>query len=41
MSQPQDADDREAARKKLIGRAMVVGLLVLVAIYALATFWPH
>jgi len=30
--------DKEAARRKLVGRAMVVGLLVLVAIYALFTF---
>jgi hypothetical protein len=30
--------DREAARRKLMGRAMVIGLLVLVAIYAVATF---
>ncbi|WP_293385339.1 hypothetical protein [Phenylobacterium sp.] len=31
--------DREAARRKLLGRAVVIGLLVLVAIYAFATFW--
>jgi hypothetical protein len=31
-------EDREAARRKLMGRAMVVGLLVLVAIYAVFTF---
>jgi hypothetical protein len=36
---PQIAQqDREAARRKLMGRAVVVGLLVLVAIYAVATF---
>jgi hypothetical protein len=29
---------REAARRKLVGRAMVIGLLVLVAVYAAATF---
>lgn len=30
--------DKEAARRKLVGRAMVIGLLVLVAIYAVFTF---
>jgi hypothetical protein len=29
---------REAARRKLVGRAMVIGLLVLVAVYALFTY---
>ena len=31
-------DPREAARRKLIGRAMVIGFLVLVAVYAVVTF---
>lgn len=31
-------DEREAARRKLVGRAMVIGLLLLVAVYALFTF---
>jgi hypothetical protein len=31
-------DDREAARRKLVGRAMVIGLLVLVAFYAVVTY---
>ena len=37
---PQDpsANDRELARNKLVGRAMVIGLLLLVAIYAAFTF---
>jgi hypothetical protein len=30
--------DKEAARRKLVGRAMVIGLLALVAVYALFTF---
>ncbi|HZZ68149.1 MAG TPA: hypothetical protein VFE18_08235 [Phenylobacterium sp.] len=30
--------DREAARRKLMGRAMVVGFLLLVAVYAIFTF---
>jgi hypothetical protein len=30
--------DREAARRKLMGRAMVVGFLLLVAVYALFTW---
>jgi hypothetical protein len=29
---------REEARNRLLGRAMVIGLLLLVAVYALATF---
>jgi hypothetical protein len=33
-----DPQTREAARRKLIGRAAVIGLLALVAIYVLATF---
>lgn len=32
------AHDKEAARRKLVGRAMVIGLLVLVAFYAVVTF---
>ena len=31
-------DDRTEARRKLVGRAMVIGLLLLVAVYAVATF---
>ncbi|HEY2750788.1 hypothetical protein [Phenylobacterium sp.] len=34
----QDPETRETARRKLIGRAMVVGLLILVAVYAVVTF---
>ncbi len=31
-------DERAAAKRKLIGRAMVIGFLVLVAVYAVFTF---
>lgn len=31
-------DDRAAARRKLIGRAMVIGLLALLAVYVIVTF---
>lgn len=31
-------NDREDARRKLMGRAMVIGFLVLVAVYAVFTF---
>jgi hypothetical protein len=31
-------NDREAARRKLQGRVMVIGLLLLVAVYAVFTF---
>jgi hypothetical protein len=31
-------DEREEARRKLMGRAMVVGFLLLVAVYAVFTF---
>jgi len=31
-------DDRDAVRRKLMGRAMLVGFLLLVAIYALFTW---
>ena len=37
MSEP-DAEAREAAKRKLVGRAMVVGLVLLVAVYAVFTF---
>lgn len=40
MSDP-DPDEREAARRKLIGRAAVIALLLLVALYVYATFRPH
>lgn len=33
-----DPQAREEARRKLIGRAAVIGLLALVAVYVLATF---
>lgn len=36
-----DHDPKIEARRKLIGRAIVVGFAVLVAIYVAATFWPH
>ncbi len=32
-------NDREEARRKLIGRFMVVLLLGLVAVYVVVTFW--
>jgi hypothetical protein len=36
---PQDRDAaREEARRKLMGRAMVIGLLALAALYAVVTF---
>jgi hypothetical protein len=31
-------EDREEAKRKLVGRAMVVGFLLLVAVYAVFTF---
>jgi hypothetical protein len=31
-------DEREARRRRLMGRAMVIGLLALVLLYALVTF---
>jgi hypothetical protein len=34
--EPDDA--REAARRKLVGRAMVIGLVLLVAVYAVFTY---
>ncbi len=34
-----EPQDREAARRKLVGRTMVVLLLGLVAVYAYFTFW--
>ena len=34
----EEPEAREAARRKLVGRAVVVGFLLLVAIYAIATF---
>ena len=37
MSAPEP-DARELARRKLVGRAMVVGLVLLVAVYAVFTF---
>ena len=33
-----DPEMRETARRKLVGRAVVIGFLLLVAIYAIATF---
>jgi hypothetical protein len=35
MSAP---DEREARRRKLVGRAMVIGLLALAGLYAAVTF---
>ena len=32
------SDQRAAAKRKLFGRAMVVGLLLLVAVYVVVTF---
>ena len=34
----EDPDAREAARRKLFGRVMVVGFVLLLATYALVTF---
>ena len=34
----EDPQARELARRKLLGRAMVIGFLVLVAVYAVVTF---
>jgi hypothetical protein len=34
-------DPREVARRKLIGRAVVIGFLGLLAAYVAVTFWPH
>jgi hypothetical protein len=33
-----DDEQREARRRKRMGRAMVIGLLALVLVYVLATF---
>ena len=38
MSHDPPDDARQAARRKLIGRAMVIGLVLLVAVYAIFTF---
>jgi hypothetical protein len=37
MSDP-DTQAREEARRKLVGRAVVVGFVLLVAVYAVFTF---
>jgi hypothetical protein len=34
-----DSEQREARRRKLMGRAMVVGFVALVLAYVLATFF--
>ncbi|HEX5262276.1 MAG TPA: hypothetical protein VFW13_02035 [Phenylobacterium sp.] len=34
----QQAKTREEARRKLLGRAMVIGMLALAALYAVVTF---
>ena len=34
-------DPRELARRKLIGRAVVIGFVTLLALYAAVTFWRH
>jgi hypothetical protein len=41
MSGDQTPDERETARRKLIGRAVVVAFVALVALYVYATFRPH
>ena len=38
MSEDQDKAAREEARRRLLGRAMVIGLLTLAALYAFVTF---
>ena len=37
----QAPDPRELARNKLIGRAVVIGFVALLAVYVAVTFWPH
>ena len=37
----EDKASQEARRRRLLGRAMVVGLLVLVMLYVFATFRPR
>ena len=37
----EDKAAQEARRRRLFGRAMVVGLLLLVMLYVFATFRPH
>jgi len=37
----EDGAANEARRRRLIGRAMVVGLLLLVMLYVFATFRPR
>lgn len=34
-------DPRELARRKLFGRAMVVGFVALLALYVIVTIRPH
>jgi hypothetical protein len=36
-----DPEAKAEAQRKLFGRAMVVGFLLLIAVYVAATFWPH
>jgi len=38
VSEDGERQAREARRNKLLGRAMVVGLLALVAVYAVFTY---
>jgi hypothetical protein len=38
MTAPPKDDARELRRRKLIGRAMVIGMLLLVALYVATTF---
>jgi hypothetical protein len=33
-----ETEEREARRRRILGRAMVIGLLLLVLVYVLATF---
>jgi hypothetical protein len=35
-----DPEAKAEARRKLVGRAMVIGFLALIAVYVAATFWP-
>jgi hypothetical protein len=36
-----DPEAKAEAQRKLFGRAMVIGFLLLIAVYVAATFWPH
>jgi hypothetical protein len=36
---PQEPDDEQLKRNRLVGRLLIVGMGVLVAAYVVVTFW--